>query len=562
MVRENGNAFANAYKYIKEQNEAEASKYQSAIAEAAKKHQDTIDKIYNIRESREVARRQHSKLVEDCKNDALGTIIKAIYIEALCPGSLTDDALFLAESMVDGWIQEKGGASRIIAECRNKTYLLNRICSLTEEVALENVREIEFNESEGMTLKEQEEADEEKKAQITQMLAQANSLIAKATALQNGDETVLDSEKSDEAEAEKVEDEAPAASDDVVDASQPVEEEQDEETPAEDTDTSSDTDEGDPDLGDIDNEEEAPASEEEKAKEEAPEEEPEAEKEEEDSKEEDKTEESESDDDDNDSDDEEDSDDDDEEAEFDDDSELTEEEEDEAEEDDNDLSDPDLGDIDDEESTEDMEAGEDEDQQDAEAELTGESDDDETVDDEEEIDNTSIDGENTEPQGKIFDELEKEEDVKKAVELISQRVADAEEEFIQRNAEDKKRIDDLLGKISDNIKTVEDLSDNESDKSKTEAKIAQESTMMLRRKIKNITENRPQSVFEKMARKLTENVTKDSDLRSIYLAESGRTDVASVIEHTKVMYGFLEALSVLQLEKVDSAYIENVLKSM
>lgn len=562
MVRENGNAFANAYKYIKEQNEAEASKYQSAIAEAAKKHQDTIDKIYNIRESREVARRQHSKLVEDCKNDALGTIVKAIYIEALCPGSLTDDALFLAESMVDGWIQEKGGASRIIAECRNKTYLLNRICSLTEEVALENVREIEFNESEGMTLKEQKEADEEKKAQITQMLAQANSLIAKATALQNGDETVLDDAEADKAEAEKVEDETPA-SDDVVDASQPVEEEQDNEAPAEDTDTS-DTDEGDPDLGDIDNEEEASteeeSKEEEKAEEEAPEEEPEAEKEEEDSKEEDEAEESESDDDDEKEDDEDS--DDDEEAEFDDDSELTEEEEDEAEEDDNDLSDPDLGDIDDEESTEDMEAGEDEDQQDAEAELTGESDDDETVDDEEEIDNTSIDGENTEPQGKIFDELDKEEDVKKAVQLISQRVADAEEDFIQRNAEDKKKIDDLLGKISDNIKTVENLSDNDSDKSKTEAKIAQESTMMLRRKIKNITENRPQSVFEKMARKLTENVTKDSDLRSIYLAESGRTDVASVIEHTKVMYGFLEALSVLQLEKVDSAYIENVLKSM
>ena len=560
MVRENGNAFANAYKYIKEQNEAEASKYQSAIAEAAKKHQDTIDKIYNIRESREVARRQHSKLVEDCKNDALSTIIKAIYIEALCPGSLTDDALFLAESMVDGWIQEKGGASRIIAECRNKTYLLNRICSLTEEVALENVREIEFNESEGMTLKEQEEVDEEKKAQITQMLAQANSLIAKATALQNGDETVLDDAEADKADAEKVEDEAPV-SNDVVDASQPVEEEQDEEAPAENIDTS-DADEGDPDLGDIDNEEEASteeeSKEEEKAEEEAPEEEPEAEKEE-DSKEEEKSEESESDDDDDDEkEDDEDSDDDDEEAEFDDDSELTEEEEDEAEEDDNDLSDPDLGDIDDEESTEDMEAGEDEDQQDAEAELTGESDDDETVDDEEEINNTSIDGENTEPQGKIFDELDKEEDVKKAVQLISQRVADAEEDFIQRNAEDKKKIDDLLGKISDNIKTVENLSDNDS----TQSKIAQESTMMLRRKIKNITENRPQSVFEKMARKLTENVTKDSDLRSIYLAESGRTDVASVIEHTKVMYGFLEALSVLQLEKVDSAYIENVLKSM
>ena len=142
MVRENGNAFANAYKYIKEQNEAEANKYQSAIAEAAKKHQDTLDKIYNIRESRELARRNHNKLLEDCRNDALGTVIKAIYIEALVPGSLTDNALFLAESMVDGWIQEKGGASRIMGSCKNTSYLLNRICSIVEEVAEDNVEYI------------------------------------------------------------------------------------------------------------------------------------------------------------------------------------------------------------------------------------------------------------------------------------------------------------------------------------------------------------------------------------------------------------------------------------
>ena len=560
MERENGNAFANAYKYIKEQNNAESAKYQQVIKETAQKHQDAIDRIYNIRESRELARRNHSKLVEDCKNDALSTIIKAIYIEALCPGSLTDNALFIAEDLVDGWIRAKGGASKIIAECRNKTYLLNRICSITEEVALENVREIEFNESEGVTLKEAEDAEEEKKAKVTQMLAQANSLIAKATALQNGDESVLDTADADEAEAETTEDEAPAAeetpSTDVIDGSEPAEgEETDTTTTEEETET---TDDGDPDLGDVEvkeeetttETEEAPAEEEKKAEEEAPEEAEGAEEEE--SKEEEKTEDSES---------EEESEDD----------ELSDDEEDEASEDDEDIDsegDPDFGDIDDDddsESTEDMEDGENEDQQDAEAELTGESLDDEDVeddDDEEVIDNTSLDGENTEPQGKIFDELDKEEDVKKAVALISQRVADAEEDFIQRNAEDKKKIDDLLGKISDNIKTVENLSDNDSEKSNTEAEIAQEHTMMLKRQIKNITENRPQSVFEKMARKLTENVTKDSDLRSIYLAESGRTDMASVVEHTKVMYGFLEALTILQLEKVDAAYIENVLKNI
>lgn len=528
MVRETGNAFANAYKYIKEQNEAEAKKHQEAVTEAAQKHQDAINRIYSIRESREIARKNHNKLLEDCKNAALSTIIKAIYIEALVPGSLTDNALFLAESMVDGWIQEKGGASKIIGECKNRSYLLNRICTIAEEVALEDVEEIESDESDGLTVEEKKAAEEAKNAKVTQMLAQANSLIAKATALQNGDESVLDN--TDDASAEEEPDSA-TSSDEVIDAAEPVEEEQDDETTAEDT-------------------SETKTEEEVKAEEEAPEEEPKAEEE---TTEEEKSEEKEEDKSEEES--EEDKEDDDDDDDFDDDSELTEDDSDDDDEDDS-LANPDFGDMDDEASEE----GEDDDQQEAEEELTGDSlDDDEDVEEEEEeIDSASIDGENSEPQGKIFDELDKEEEVQKAVQLISQRVASAEEDFIKRNAEDKKKIDDLLGKISDNIKTVEQISDNDSVKSE----IAQEHVMRYRRSIKSITENRPQSVFERMARKLTESVIKDPDARNIYLAESGRADVGNVVESTKVMYGFLEALRTLKLENVDAQYIENVLKSM
>ena len=549
MVQREKNALISAYKCIKEQDELAAKKHSDAIAEAAKKHQDAVDKIYNIRESRELKRRAHSQLVEDCKNDALAIAIKAIYIEALDPASLTDEGLFLAESMVDNWVREKGGASAIIASCRNKTYLLNKICSVVEDVALENVRIIEADESEA-TVDEQDKAEEEKKAKVTQMLAQANALIAKATAIQNGDESVLDDTDDSAAASE----EAPAEdSGEEVDLDQPVEGETEEAgAEAEDKEL---PDEADPDFGDTDDNAEEKSSEEdekeaEKSEEKAEEEIEDSEKSEEESEEKEKEEE---DDDKDDDDDKEDKDDDEEESDDDDDeeSELSDTDED-SDIDDSDV-DP-LGDV------EELEAGEEEDQQEAEEELTGDSLDDEDeveADDEPEVED-SVDGENTAPEGKIFDELEKEEDVQKAVELIRQRVADAEEDFIKRNAEDKKKIDDLLGKISDNIKTVEDISDNDS----TKSKIAQESTMMYKRKIKSITENRPQSVFERMARKLTEGITKDSDLRAVYLAESGRADMASVVETTRVMYGFMEALRTLQLEKVDENYIATVLKEM
>lgn len=177
-----------------------------------------------------------------------------------------------------------------------------------------------------------------------------------------------------------------------------------------------------------------------------------------------------------------------------------------------------------------------------------------------EPDNTpvSVDGDGAENKGKIFEELEKEEDVKKAIELIKQRVADAEESFIKRNAEDKKQIDELLSKISDNVKTVEDLSEEEPEKSK----VAEESARNYNRRIKAITENRPLTVLEKMTRNLSSSIIKDSSIREQYLTENGDLDTYLVIESAKVMYGFLETLSTLKLEKVDSSYIAKVLEEM
>lgn len=184
-----------------------------------------------------------------------------------------------------------------------------------------------------------------------------------------------------------------------------------------------------------------------------------------------------------------------------------------------------------------------------------EDDDIEIIDDEDDENGLESDGES---HGKVFDELEKEEDVKKAIELIRQRVADAEETFIKRNTEDKKQIDELLSKISDNIKTVEDMDDEDS----TESKIAQENASLARRKINNITENRPATVMEKMTRILSSNIIKDNVVKEQFIDENGKVDFDSIVESSKVMYGFLETLNTLQLEKVDEAYIAKVLKEM
>ena len=170
----------------------------------------------------------------------------------------------------------------------------------------------------------------------------------------------------------------------------------------------------------------------------------------------------------------------------------------------------------------------------------------------------TVDGD-TENNGKLFDELDKEEDVQKAIQLIRKRVADAEETFIRNNAEDKKKVEELIDKISTNVKTVEDLGDSDPDK----AAVAEEHARMAKRDIDNIKSNRPFTVFEKMTRNLAESIVKDDVAReSMYMTESGQLDTDMVVESAKVMYAFLETLNTLQLEKVDAAYIEKVLNDM
>ena len=352
-----------------------------AINEKVAKRDKFLNEYHNILNAKYNKDLQHTKLMEAARNNALSTVIKAIYITALEAGTLTDDALILAEGMVDNWIKEKGGAKKIFSECAN-TYVLARFRQIVEDAAEEDVAEIEKDESKIEDNKEESSDNKE------------------------------DNSKNKDSDKE------PKKEEDI--------------------------------MNDIDNN------------------------------------------------------------------------------------------------------GENDNVEAAAEEIDDIADDPEVPEGE-----VSMDG-NEENNGKVFDELEKEEDIKKAIELIRQRVADAEETFIKRNAEDKRQIDELLSKISDNIKTVEDMDDDSS----TESKIAQESVRFTKRKIKDITENRPLSILEKMTRNLTSEITKNEAIREQYITENGELDTASIIEHAKVMYTFLETINTLQLEKVKEKYITKVLKEM
>ena len=443
----------------------EAAKIDKAVNERS----NFRNKYYQIKESQHQQRMMRSKILESARNDALSTCLKAIYITALEANTLTDQSIILAESMVDNYIKENGGASAILGRVGNNSYLLSRITDIVEEAALREAEEIEKDDD-----KEDAKAAEDNKKDLKD-----KALIAA--------KDFIDSASEDDIKKFTAKIKGEAADDEDDDIHLPKNDDDKQDTP----------DLEDPDDDGDDKDDSLNMS---------------------------------FDDDDSDDD-------------------KSDDKKDSEDEDDDDDSDDDKSD--DKKDSEDDEDDED----DLGEPLPG--DDDESSDDDNKDDSDkSSDDNDSEGKGKILDNLDKEEDVQKAIDTIRNRVADAEETFIKNNAEDKKKIDELLTKISTNVKTVNDLDNKEDPKSK----IAQESVQMAKRQIDMIKTNRPLTIFEKMTRNLSLNIVKDCAVRESFIEEHGQLDVDMIVE--TAMYGFLETVNTLQLEKVDEAYIKNVLENM
>lgn len=158
----------------------------------------------------------------------------------------------------------------------------------------------------------------------------------------------------------------------------------------------------------------------------------------------------------------------------------------------------------------------------------------------------------------MFNKLEKEDEVEDAVKLISDRIASAEEEFIKKNAEDKKKIEDIVAGINDRIQAVKDdlTKDDE-----TKDKIEQECAMEKNKLINDIYESRTHTIFDHMVHETAKNVVKDATLKDVY-TESGSINISDVVKSCKCMYGFLEFVNTIQLEKVDPNYVKHVVAEL
>lgn len=138
---------------------------------------------------------------------------------------------------------------------------------------------------------------------------------------------------------------------------------------------------------------------------------------------------------------------------------------------------------------------------------------------------------------------------KEAIITITDRVTDAETEFVNDNMRRKMEIDNILQSKKDKLDAIEDKSEE----------IKESVAAGFDRKIKTI-KNRPvSSIYQVIAESMTKNALSDESLRSIYIKE-GNLDMDTLLEDAGVIYTFLETLNTTEM--IDEKFIQNFINEI
>ena len=158
----------------------------------------------------------------------------------------------------------------------------------------------------------------------------------------------------------------------------------------------------------------------------------------------------------------------------------------------------------------------------------------------------------------FWKEIDKANDIEDVTNTIRLRVANAEEDFLDKARADKNDIDDILQTAADNVAAAKEAGDKEDDYAE---KVEESETRIARDKIYQIQHEGKRNLFDRMVRNLSEIAMKNEDIKDTFI-ENGKLNVNKIVDSVRCMYTMLEMVSTLQIEKVDAAYIENTLASM
>lgn len=157
----------------------------------------------------------------------------------------------------------------------------------------------------------------------------------------------------------------------------------------------------------------------------------------------------------------------------------------------------------------------------------------------------------------FWKQIDKSEDIQDITDLIRLRVSGAEEDFVNKNQEDKENVKTILKQTADRVKNAEETNDNDYAEAVEESE-----TRIAKDKIYKIQHEGHRNVFDRMVRNISESVIKNEDAKKEFMLKNGRLDMDKIVESARCMYALLEMVSSLNIEKVDEAYIEQTLKSI
>lgn len=157
----------------------------------------------------------------------------------------------------------------------------------------------------------------------------------------------------------------------------------------------------------------------------------------------------------------------------------------------------------------------------------------------------------------FWKDVDNTEDVDDITNLIRMRVSNAEENFVNRNQQDKENVKTVLKQTADRVQMAKDTNDNDYAESVEESE-----TRIAKDKIYKIQHEGYRSVFDRMVRNLSEAAVKNKDAKGSLIDENGKLNIDSIVESARCMYSLLETIGTIQLEKVDNKYIEDTLKSI
>lgn len=151
----------------------------------------------------------------------------------------------------------------------------------------------------------------------------------------------------------------------------------------------------------------------------------------------------------------------------------------------------------------------------------------------------------------IIATIKGDEDIEDITDNIRLKVANATEEFVNKNIQDKFEIQDIMDKAKESIDGTR-TGDPELD-----AEIKQEHTINAKLKVKSLND-RPHSTFEQIVINMTEAVLSNEEAKIGFTAENGSLDMDKIISRSTSQYTFLEMLNTLRIQDV-SADLDKIL---